>query len=560
MKSLPTLRDVAREANVSLCTASNALRGAGRLSVLTRDKVRSAAERLGYATDPVLASALSKARKQQTQQDYGAIGLLISTQAPEALVRNDGQQCVRAIEQTAAAHGYRVDRFFPDRDYGDSPERLVSIIKSRGLAGCISVEIPHAITMGSRLREHLREALPGLPLVSASKQQNSCWFGWSVGIDHFQSGYSCIEHAFEAGYHRPGVVTSVTRYGAVDEFTSGCMQALHRFLPMERVPPYFSLDHRQPRTVEEARDWLRTNEIDCVISSAVDVLRKRLKSVAKLPPVISMVESQHSERHGLHAVMCEDWPGIGRTACELLLGAMQMSSLSQCSQGCRVLVPGVFRVELKPPRLKTKRFGPLSLKAHVNTRVAETGGWFSSHLLPLFHQRCLHRASEIFTIEFETRPPSRVSAKAVHFLSSSNQREGCFSELMLPIPASIRRARTFHFLLGCGFARSGDRMGTIEIFGKSPKPILTIPLIAAGRDGPDRAANIQDWWPHTPILENAVPVYDPEDRTYQGYLYHLQGRIGGRSMPIRIRITSNPDVPSTLMLLGVSAELPLAGG
>lgn len=51
--SKPHLADVAREAGVSVGAASLALSGRGRISEATRQRVREAAARLGYAADPI---------------------------------------------------------------------------------------------------------------------------------------------------------------------------------------------------------------------------------------------------------------------------------------------------------------------------------------------------------------------------------------------------------------------------------------------------------------------------------------------------------------------------
>jgi DNA-binding LacI/PurR family transcriptional regulator len=47
-----SIRDVAREAGVSVTTVSHALNGKGRLNVDTRRRVREVADRLGYRPNP----------------------------------------------------------------------------------------------------------------------------------------------------------------------------------------------------------------------------------------------------------------------------------------------------------------------------------------------------------------------------------------------------------------------------------------------------------------------------------------------------------------------------
>src|SRR3954469_12289274 len=54
-----SIRDVAREAGVSVTTVSHALNGKGRLNPETRDRVREVADRLGYRPNPAARSLVS---------------------------------------------------------------------------------------------------------------------------------------------------------------------------------------------------------------------------------------------------------------------------------------------------------------------------------------------------------------------------------------------------------------------------------------------------------------------------------------------------------------------
>jgi len=54
-----SIKDVAREAGVSVTTVSHALNGKGRLSETTRDHVQEVADRLGYRPNPAARSLVS---------------------------------------------------------------------------------------------------------------------------------------------------------------------------------------------------------------------------------------------------------------------------------------------------------------------------------------------------------------------------------------------------------------------------------------------------------------------------------------------------------------------
>lgn len=107
-----TIVDVAREAGVSKTTASDALRGHGRVSEATRDAVTSAAERLGYT--------LNRSARSLRTATTGAVGLYL----PQVLVRSEYYLAIlHGVANAAAAADYDVTLIFSgeSRPTGYSP-------------------------------------------------------------------------------------------------------------------------------------------------------------------------------------------------------------------------------------------------------------------------------------------------------------------------------------------------------------------------------------------------------------------------------------------------------
>jgi len=95
MKRQPTLKDVARIVGVSSATVSNALAGKGRLSVELAERIRAAAEALGYVPDHA-ARALRTGRS-------GTLGLVMPNFASPLF-----PVFAQAIERAAKSRGYAV--------------------------------------------------------------------------------------------------------------------------------------------------------------------------------------------------------------------------------------------------------------------------------------------------------------------------------------------------------------------------------------------------------------------------------------------------------------------
>ncbi|TNC66621.1 LacI family DNA-binding transcriptional regulator [Rubellimicrobium roseum] len=141
------LSDVARAAGVSLATASKALNGSGRMTAETRERVRQAAEAMGFRPN-AMARALSSQRSFTvgllTNDGYGRFSMPVMAGVAEALVDQGVSVFMCGIEDDAAlgrlhveamldkqvdgiiCSGKRIDRRLPV-DLSDLPVPVVYV-------------------------------------------------------------------------------------------------------------------------------------------------------------------------------------------------------------------------------------------------------------------------------------------------------------------------------------------------------------------------------------------------------------------------------------------------
>src|SRR5690606_1613856 len=112
-----TLREVAKEAGVSLASASYALRGHRTVSAETQAKVAAVASRLGYRVNPQLAAFMQARRTGRSMRTDATIALVHGSGKPK---EGDGYfgRCLRGVNALAAERGYAVDvvRWNAERD------------------------------------------------------------------------------------------------------------------------------------------------------------------------------------------------------------------------------------------------------------------------------------------------------------------------------------------------------------------------------------------------------------------------------------------------------------
>ncbi|GAT32726.1 LacI family transcriptional regulator [Terrimicrobium sacchariphilum] len=134
--SRPTLRDIAREAGLSLAAASLALRNNPRISAATRLKVQQIAKRLDYHPDPKIATLMQHLRAQGASEYRETLAYLSSYPSYDAWNWMPHHDYYLGAAERALELGYRLDLFHlsaPDM----TPARMSRLLVSRGIRGLL---------------------------------------------------------------------------------------------------------------------------------------------------------------------------------------------------------------------------------------------------------------------------------------------------------------------------------------------------------------------------------------------------------------------------------------
>ncbi|MEV4017859.1 LacI family DNA-binding transcriptional regulator [Nonomuraea angiospora] len=176
-----TILTVAREAGVSKTTASDALRGSGRVSERTREAVAQVAERLGYVPN----GSARHLRKAST----GTIGLHV----PEVLTRSSYYMSfVFGVVEQAARHDYDVT-LITSGQRRSRPPRVDGLVLGDPLSGDPVVESLMAT---------------GLPTVSCERFPGSRQADGVVWSEHASMLGRLLDHLRESGASRPALIVA----------------------------------------------------------------------------------------------------------------------------------------------------------------------------------------------------------------------------------------------------------------------------------------------------------------------------------------------------------------
>lgn len=209
--SRATIRDVAREANVSIATVSRVLNHANLVDARTEERVREVMDRIDFTPSQV-ARNLSK-------QESNVIGVVI----PEIDNPFYGK-ILRTVANRAAEHETSVLCF----DTGNDPARdlralrLVRENRVRGLLYAPSVEFG-----GERAVSECRRALDLLKApVVVMDREISVLGRDGVYLNNFAAGFLPTKVLAAAGHRRIGIITGKNSIGISRERLRGYLAAL----------------------------------------------------------------------------------------------------------------------------------------------------------------------------------------------------------------------------------------------------------------------------------------------------------------------------------------------
>jgi LacI family transcriptional regulator len=235
----PTLKDLAREAGVSLASASYAVNGNGSVGEQTRIHILEVAQRIGYRQN-VAARAMKTGRT-------AALALIV----PD-LTNPFFPSLAQAIFRAARASGYAT--FLIDTEGNE-------VLEQAALAKAVDLGLDGIVWFPIRDKDTSNGVLTRTPVVVLDRTVP----GYAtVGVDYVEAGRIAVRHLLDAGHRRIGIITGPTDIASMRDRCDGA-EALIRAEGklVFRVGNAFSSD-LEP----EARAALDAGEATAVFAAA----------------------------------------------------------------------------------------------------------------------------------------------------------------------------------------------------------------------------------------------------------------------------------------------------
>jgi LacI family transcriptional regulator len=202
-----TLKDIAREAGVSVATVSKVLRDEPETFIgeRTREKVSSVARRLGYRQN-LHARSLRMGKSELV----GLMAFDVNIRA--ALLR------LQAVDRAIRARGYRTAVWSASGEL-DAEERALDECRSQMADGLIVVH-PSAHLSAESLQPVLDAGIPVVTLAAIPGLELDC-----VTVDRRHGAYLAVRHLLALGHRRLGFIHGDQRYDTDRDRTVGLLEA-----------------------------------------------------------------------------------------------------------------------------------------------------------------------------------------------------------------------------------------------------------------------------------------------------------------------------------------------
>ena len=276
MRRKVTLKQIAKELDISISTVSKSLRDSHEISEETRQKVQAFAKLYNYKPNNIALSLKNKKTK--------TIGIII----PE-IVHHFFATVISGIEQVANEKGYNVIVCLSDESFDKEVINLEMLASGStdGFIMSLSKE-----TQQKKDFHHIEEVInQGMPVVLFDRITNDV-FCDKVIIDDQQAAYDAVSFFIEKKYKNIALITTVDYVSVGKLRTEGYLKALkeHKIAAQNHlILKIEDIEHCQDSITE----LLQNNEIDAVFAVnelfAVTAIKTALKLGKKVPEDIAVI-------------------------------------------------------------------------------------------------------------------------------------------------------------------------------------------------------------------------------------------------------------------------------
>ncbi|MCG1036152.1 LacI family DNA-binding transcriptional regulator [Polaribacter sargassicola] len=320
MKRL-TIKDIAKEFNVSISTVSKALNDSYEISLSTKEKIQKYAKANNYKPN---FNALSlKSRKTKT------IGIIIPNMLDYFFA-----QVFNGIEQVANDRGYKIISCISNESFKKEVE-TIEMLSNGSIDGFILSLAEETVSKGDF--NHFKDVLDnGTPIVMFDRVADKLKCD-KVVTDNFDSARSTVTYLVKSGSKNIAFISTMNNLEIGRRRQQGYLKGLEDHNIKVEKNLIINIDDNYKNYEKVLEPIFKNNTIDSVIatdeSSAIAAMKVATKLGRKIPENFSAISFSNGilARHSSPRMTCVSQHGeiMGATAAKMLINRLEDKSDSK---------------------------------------------------------------------------------------------------------------------------------------------------------------------------------------------------------------------------------------
>lgn len=306
-----TIREIARQANVSNSTVSRALRNHPAISKKTGELVHAIARQLGYKRNPLVATLTSQLRMSRITPYQATLGFLTAYPTRDGW-RTDRPANLRyfnGARERASFFGYEIEEFWI-KEPKLTAERTSKILLTRGLRGLLVAPMPYP-------SGHL--AIDWSLFASAT-------IGFAMAVPHLHSARNHHYHAISLAlrklknfkFSRIGLALMPQSHKYADElFRARYLDYLHTAVGEEVIPIFCENSRVEKFTEKDFQCWFMKYRPQAIICMGDDIHHWLANMQVAVPEEVALVDLCIHDRS-------RSWSGVDMREEEVAAAAVDL--------------------------------------------------------------------------------------------------------------------------------------------------------------------------------------------------------------------------------------------
>lgn len=332
----PTQAEIAKHLGLSRATVSMALRNNALISREVRSQVNSAAEKLGYRPDPVVATLMASLRRSRSgARKHVALAVVHESGNGRLWREIPFFRCIHdGIVRQAFAQGYGIEEFCLG-PAGLPAERLARVLRARNIPGIILAPLP---ARSDSHMKHLEDF--ALSTINYSVQSPAVH---RACINHSQNMSLAWHELVARGYKRIGLVHNAALGVRNDQGYLGAFLAQSFHTPRhQRVHPLI-VNKLEELDAGTLRTWAAKAKPEVVIVTDARVYVPIALKTLEIPNRIGLVSMELTSAPAGTTGVCERTDLVGTAATDLIISQIHRNERGVPMHPRTILVAGEWR-------------------------------------------------------------------------------------------------------------------------------------------------------------------------------------------------------------------------